>query len=100
MGKALAGVKYGNMTSRQKPPQNTKSQARMSGRSGPPMVDIGSKGERKGTALTVREGQPHRFAKLGSVSQRSGNTGPDSRPTIGSPKGHGTWADQGIKKSR
>lgn len=100
MGKALAGVKYGKMTSRQKPPQNTKSQGRMSGRSGPPMVDIGSKGERKGTAQTVREGTPHRFAKTGNVSQSNSHSGPSDHPTIGAQKGHGGFGEFGIRKSR
>jgi hypothetical protein len=85
MAKALAGVKYGKLSSR-KPPRNTKNQARMTGRSGPPLVGIGSKKERRGTAQTVRD-TSFRFAKTGSVSERSSHSGPSDHPSIGSQKG-------------
>jgi hypothetical protein len=84
MAKALAGVKYGKLTSR-KPPHNTKGQTKMSGRSGPPHVDIGSKKERKGTAMTVRD-TSFRFARTGSVAERNSHSGPSDHPTIGSQK--------------
>lgn len=86
--KALVGVKYGKMTSAPKTRHKSKGSAKMSGRSGPPMVDIGSKGERVGTAksaMPVRQ-RGARFSKGGSVSERDGHTGPDHRPSIGSPK--------------
>jgi hypothetical protein len=92
MAKALAGVKYGKLTSR-KPPRNTKNQARMSGRSGPPPVDIGGKQERKPT------GPSSRFAKTGSVSERHSHSGPSDHPSIGSQKGHGSFASLGIPKT-
>lgn len=85
MGKTLAGVKYGKMTSAPKTPHKSKSQAKMHGRSGPPMVNIGKGGSKR--------------PALGSVSTRKGNTGPSSTPTIGRQSGHGTWASMGIKKS-
>jgi hypothetical protein len=85
MAKALAGVKYGKLTSR-KPPRNTKNQTRMSGRSGPPHVDIGSKKERRGTAMTVRD-TSFRFAKTGSISERHSHSGPADHPSIGAQKG-------------
>lgn len=81
MGKVLAGVKYGGMSSQQKPPRNTKGHKKMTGRAGPPMVDIGAKQGRVGTAKAPPS---HRFAKVGSVSERNSNSGPSHQPTIGS----------------
>lgn len=93
MGKALAGVKYGSLTSKPKPPRtHTHPTGTGSGRSGPPMVDIGAKQGQKAA------GHSHRFAKVGSVSQQLSNTGPDSRPTIGKQSGHGGFASHGIRK--
>jgi hypothetical protein len=88
MGKALAGVKYGKLTSKQKPRTYGGTG---SGRSGPPMVSIGNQSGRSAT--------PHKFAKTGSVSQQSSHAGPSSRPTIGKQSGHGGFAAHGIRKS-
>lgn len=88
MGKALAGVKYGKLTSQPKPRTYPGAGG---GRSGPPMVSIGNQSGRSAT--------PHKFAKTGSVSQKTSHSGPASRPTIGKQSGHGGFASHGIRKS-
>jgi hypothetical protein len=85
MAKALVGVHYGKLTSEPKPRRHTRGRAKMTGRSGPPMVDVGSKKERRGTAKTVRD-TSFRFAKTGSVSERNSHSGPSDHPTIGGQK--------------
>jgi hypothetical protein len=67
------------------------------GRSGPPMVGIGS----KRSATTALKAAPNtKYAKTGSVSERRGSTGPSHIPMIGGQKGHGDWASMGIRRSR
>jgi hypothetical protein len=68
-----------------------------SGRSGPPMVDVGSK---SGSANSLKAAPNTKFARMGSVSERKGHTGPESIPTIGGQKGHGDWASMGIRRSK
>lgn len=96
MSKTLVGVKYGKLTSKPKPrtyPGVGK------GRSGPPMVDIGSKAGQQKLVQPQRKARGGRFAKFGSVSERDGHTGPSNIPTIGKQTGHGNFASHGIKKS-
>ena len=89
MGKALAGVKYGNMTSGPKVRPHSKGGKKMTGRSGPPMVSIGSPAGRKGTSQTARTaGKGFRFAKTGSVAERnSSGTNTGNTPNIGNQRG-------------
>lgn len=91
MGKTLVGVKYGKLTSKPKPRTYP---GVGHGRSGPPMVDIGSKQGQK------KAGQSHRFAKVGSVSEGKSHSGPSSQPTIGKQSGHGSFASLGIHNSK
>ena len=98
MAKALVGVKYGKMsTQRGSERPHTKGTAKGGGRSGPPMVDVRS----KSSAATSLKAKPNtKFAKMGSVSERKGSTGPSHIPTIGGQRGHGDWASMGIHKSK
>jgi hypothetical protein len=82
MAKALAGVKYGKMTSQRGSDRpHTKGASKGSGRSGPPMVDIGS----KSSSSSNMKARPNtKFARLGSISTRKGSTGEPNPPTIGS----------------
>jgi hypothetical protein len=83
MAKALAGVKYGKMSSQRGAERpHTKGKAKGSGKTGGAMVSIGSQSGPGGGA--------HRFARTGSVSQRRSHSGPSDHPSIGkqsSPKG-------------
>jgi len=81
MAKTLAGVKYGKLTSAPKLPPHTKGAAKGGGRAGPPMVDIGS----KSSASSNLKARPNtKFARLGSVSERSSRNTGGSSPVIGS----------------
>ena len=97
--KSVAGVKFGKLTSFKKPRTYP---GPGHGRSGPPMVNVGGKKERVGSAksaMPVRKKGGLRFGSAGSVSERTGHTGPSSIPTIGKQSGHGSFASLGIKRS-
>lgn len=98
---ALVGVKYQNMSSqRGSERKHTKGVQKMSGRSGPPMVDVKRKSGQKKLVQPERKARGGRFTAFGSVSERSGRNVGGSEPKIGSPRGHGSFATEGIRKSR
>ena len=96
MAKTLAGVRYGKLTSY---PKERTYPGVGKGRSGPPMVDIGSKQGQQKIVQPKRKAGGGRFARAGSVSTRNSHSGDQHIPMIGKQTGHGNWATHGIRKS-
>lgn len=98
--KPVAGVKFAKTSSFPKPRTYP---GVGSGRSGPPMVNVGSKKGRVGSAKTLNADRERggRFSQAGKgVTKSNSHSGDPHPPMIGKKTGHGSFASLGIHKSK